>query len=263
MTNNKPATTQSLKLTFNFIRRSILIGTKKKAFTLVELSIVLIVISLLISVVIVGVQIVRGSELKSVIAKVNDMKNAISQFKSTYQKLPGDIGNATSFWPGVENGNNNGMIEDQPGNEAFSVLTHLQKAGFIHGNYSGKWSDGFVLRENTLPLEVKSGALYVRCCSKNDYDRDLNFNNHIVVFAISDKKQERTGVLTPVEAFEIDKKIDDGNPDSGFVGAIGKYEAGYTPKPCYKGRGSEAIYESANKEYKDLESCQLLFALDW
>ncbi len=233
------------------------------AITILELSIVLVIISLIVTVTIAGQSLVRASEIKTMIGKVNNLKSAMGQFKNMYNKLPGDIDNATNFWQDTINGNGNGKIEED-NNETMIALQHLKLAGVIKGTFSNTNNKFYENDKNIMKLDLKNSSLYIRCCSKTDYQRNLDFLNHIAVFSIASDSKTRQGALTPIEAFELDKKIDDGNPDTGFVGAEGEYNNGsYGSKACYSNIGKDAFYESNNKEYKDLAGCQMFFAYDW
>lgn len=82
----------------------------KKAFTLVELSIVIVIIGLIIAAVTAGKSLVKSSRMKGLINEVSQYKQAVLSFKLQYSMLPGDFKNASSFWPGVTNGNGNRKV---------------------------------------------------------------------------------------------------------------------------------------------------------
>ena len=114
--------------------------------------------------------------------------------------------------------------------------------------------------------------LFIRCCSRsddNDGSKIADFNNHIGVFSIySSNNDYRDGVVTPIEALGVDKKIDDGIPDYGFVAATGPWSGSSyeTTTPCYNHNtngGRDSFYQSANATYQDLNGCQMMFAYDW
>ncbi len=70
----------------------------KAGFSLLELSIVLVIIGLLASGVMVGQSLVRGAELRSVMNDHNKILSATNAFRLKYNALPGDMRNATAFW---------------------------------------------------------------------------------------------------------------------------------------------------------------------
>ena len=67
-------------------------------FTLVELSIVLVIIGLIVGGIFVGKELIRASQLNSVLRDLDKYNSAVLTFKDKYGKLPGDISNATQFW---------------------------------------------------------------------------------------------------------------------------------------------------------------------
>ena len=67
------------------------------AFSLVELSIVLVILGLLVGGVLSGQSLIRAAELRSVTTEYSRYTTAISSFRDKYFALPGDMSNATSF----------------------------------------------------------------------------------------------------------------------------------------------------------------------
>jgi prepilin-type N-terminal cleavage/methylation domain-containing protein len=70
----------------------------KSGFTLVELSIVLMIIGLLVSGILVGKDMIRAAELRSITSEKDQFQTAVNLFKNKYLGLPGDLSNATAFW---------------------------------------------------------------------------------------------------------------------------------------------------------------------
>ncbi len=68
------------------------------AFSLVELSIVLVILGLLVGGILAGQSLIRASELRTVSADVSRYNQAMLAFKDKYFALAGDITNATAFW---------------------------------------------------------------------------------------------------------------------------------------------------------------------
>ena len=63
----------------------------KSGFSLIELSIVLIIVGFLVVAVISGNSLVQSAKINSIITNVNDLKTAFFTFSSIYNRLPGDI----------------------------------------------------------------------------------------------------------------------------------------------------------------------------
>jgi prepilin-type N-terminal cleavage/methylation domain-containing protein len=131
-------------------------------FTLVEMSIVLVIIGLLVGGILVGRDLIRAAELRSVISDIEKFKSAANTFKVKYSCIPGDCANATDFFgtdPGgcpntpvnsvpktaTCNGNGDGQICcDSHGIigvdytcEQFRFWQQLADAGLIPRQYSG------------------------------------------------------------------------------------------------------------------------------
>lgn len=145
--------------------------SKRSGFTLVELSVVLVIISLLVGAIIAGTTLIRAARVKSVTSDKEAYQNAMLAFRDKYSALPGDMANATDIWgyaPGVTpgaitpakdttcsglktysttkatcNGNGNDIIYERTGSlpfyghEMYRAWQHLSNAGMIEGSYAG------------------------------------------------------------------------------------------------------------------------------
>ena len=63
----------------------------KHGFTLIELSIVLVIIGLVTGSVLVGRDLIRASEVRAQITQIEKYQTAVNTFKGKYGYLPGDI----------------------------------------------------------------------------------------------------------------------------------------------------------------------------
>lgn len=205
----------------------------QKGFSLVELSIVLVILGLLIAGVIAGSTLVRNAELRAVTAEFNDIRTNINAFKTTYDALPGDMPNANEFWPvsnvncesaleAEMNGDFNGRIEfkDVDGrNESYMAWCHLRLANLGSGPFQGNPDDeGDPELGVDVPTSKVAGGGYFFAYGAHE----LADTNVLVLGGFSDGTVVGTGmllgaVLTPRDARNIDNKIDDGYPTSGIV----------------------------------------------
>lgn len=167
--------------------------TEQQAFTLLEMSIVIVIIGLILGGILVGQNMIKSAELNNIMVQKEQYVSAIKQFQDKYKGLPGDIYNATSFWPEdttgdvwsgstgseVENGNGDGKIAgallgatvSPDGYEAHTAWRHLALAGLIEGEYTGAY-------ESSGTVTVTPGVRV----PKADYADNKNAGWHIAYF---------------------------------------------------------------------------------
>jgi prepilin-type N-terminal cleavage/methylation domain-containing protein len=104
---------------------------KTKAFTLVELSIVLIVIGVLTGMVLKGQEVIRSAKLKRIMSDFSNVSTAIYTYEDRYDQLPGDDGSSVISTSLETLGNEDGIISP---NESSMVMRHLRKAGILTGD---------------------------------------------------------------------------------------------------------------------------------
>ena len=71
------------------------------AFSLVELSIVLVILGLLVGGILSGQSLIRAATLRSFVKQHEQHYTAVMSFRDKYSQLPGDMNNATQFWGAV------------------------------------------------------------------------------------------------------------------------------------------------------------------
>ena len=84
--------------------------SKRSAFSLIELSIVLIIIGLLISGIIGGASLIKSANLRAIMTEARGYNIATSAFYTKYNSLPGDYAGAIGApaVPGTGGGNGDG-----------------------------------------------------------------------------------------------------------------------------------------------------------
>ncbi|MDP3371512.1 MAG: prepilin-type N-terminal cleavage/methylation domain-containing protein [Candidatus Paracaedibacteraceae bacterium] len=98
-----------------------------KAFSLIELSIVLVIVGVLMGAIFKGQDLLDVAKVRSVVHDFHRIQVAFHAYHDSYGMLPGDDSRATNrFGNAVTNGNGNGLIEP---NEQDNVWIHLHKAG--------------------------------------------------------------------------------------------------------------------------------------
>jgi len=206
----------------------------KKAFSLVELSIVLIIVGLLVAGVSAGSKLIERARISSLITKINDVKSATTTFLAAYEEPPADFSNRQSFW-----GTTNGANGDGDG-----LIEFFAASGVVERNAFGDLSDANMMSMNNSYssdaameqrhifdiLNISSANLYldygdVYHSSSAGGLSVSSTNNHIILNGASDTGMTTVnyGVLTPANAYSIDKKLDDGIPTSGKVRGLDGY----------------------------------------
>lgn len=232
-------------------------------FSLVELSVVLIILGLLAGGITAGNSLVKASRLQSVVKDVAEYKTALNSFQTQYDALPGDMTNAHDFWDdGADgvcgnanqcNGNGNNIINWGGGpnsSEAFRSWQHLSLAGLVSGNYTGVAGSGnnnkVAIGENAPASRVQGGgyALYYWTAWG---ESGLNFGKEYTT-------TNSAPVLNPKDTYSIDKKMDDGLPDTGRMTAIDG--SGATAGDC---RSTSAPFTYSIS--KDNVACRIFFKL--
>lgn len=200
----------------------------RSGFTLIELSIVLVIIGLLIGGVIVGQDLIKSSQVRKGISDLEQIGAAVNTFKIKYSCIPGDCRNTLEFFPtGIfsGNGNGDGFINNWP-NETYAAMDSLVAAnlatrgkvkiayGHAQSRYMSCYNDGYAYlyfadlwsissdfgwsggHPWVLPNATKKGMTYT--CATYD-------NNNTLA----------DPVITPNDAFIMDTKLDDGLPQTG------------------------------------------------
>jgi prepilin-type N-terminal cleavage/methylation domain-containing protein len=181
---------------------------KHLGFTIIELSIALVIIALILGMVVVkGGSLIGDTKTTSTITLIKDLTGATVDFKSRYHYLPGDLPKAGDDIAGIasgsacDSGNGDGLIDDAT-NEIPCVATHLVLAGLIKGSASGIMSPyNSGLTPDVIIRSAKSSQV-----NKAGTNSFTTVQNLIEINSI------------PCEAaIAIDNKIDDGVTTTGNV----------------------------------------------
>lgn len=209
----------------------------QKAFTLIELSIVLVVIGLIVAGVLSGQTLVRQAQFRSVLSDVGKYRVAVNVFRSTYDASPGDMANASSYWSSAYNGNGDATLSDIF-KEGANVWQHLTLAGLLSGSYPGSNSTA----TTNLDIGYHVPAANLRSAGWHMYHLDPPRNNNprLEIGAIRTSDRPVVNVMSGPEALAFDTKTDDGVPSSGkVVGDIYGYTTytggSWSGASCYSG----------------------------
>ena len=178
---------------------------KQTGFTLIEIAIVLVIIGLLLGGVLKGQELITSARVRNLISQQDGVKAAFFGFQDRFRAFPGDYTGATANIPAIStaacnggNGDGDGRIES--GDEARLAWEHMSKAGFIAGSYICAAADS----ATTTP--VNPYGLYLQVIYDGTYGGGSSPQRHNI----------KTGPQIPVELIsEMDRKVDDGNPNTG------------------------------------------------
>lgn len=195
---------------------------KRSAFSLIELSIVLIIIGLLIAGVTGGASLIKSSELRSVMGEARGYSVAVNAFYTQYNALPGDFNSTLAYG---NSGNANGYIKYYDGTESEGANAWLQLKAIgaidsITATTLTAATTAPTFGVNAPASKIKSSGWVFSTVSVD------GTNNYVVltgaVVAATDAEAGEldtlaTGALPPADALSIDSKIDDGIATTGKI----------------------------------------------
>jgi len=227
---------------------------QRRGFTLIELSIVLVIIGLIVGGIVVGRELISAAAIRSQVTQIQQIYTATNAFKMKYGALPGDMYNvrAASFGMVATNngtvglGDGNGFIgvtglrtcTYNQGGEALMFWSHLNSAGLISGvgnmTDGSHWgdeinSDSSV--DGVVPKAKIGNSGYIFVCSEFWGDPRPDCNSSLC-FSIWGLRTFGSGdggnlvgggatgagyAVSANQAYSIDVKMDDGLPRSGKV----------------------------------------------
>lgn len=256
----------------------------KHGFSLVELSIVLVILGLLTGGILAGQSLIRASELRSITTEYQRYATATGAFRDKYFALPGDMPNATSFWGATHgtlatcvvtastgtstcNGNGDGRISAgaipvaDNFYEVFSYWKQLANAGLIEGQYTGVQASATahhsVLGSNVPASKISNAGWLINHAGTLTGTApwyDGNYGNLLYVGASVANSFPHGGMLKPEEAWNIDTKMDDGRPG---LGSVRVFTSSLSPNCTTTDVGSTAEYALTQTS----KTCPLLLML--
>ncbi len=203
-----------------------------RGFTLLELSIVLVIIGLIVGGISVGSRLIESSRVKSTASQLADLNASIYNFLDLYRQMPGDFRQASLMISGALDGNGNGKVcvdhtnpcitpttidEVTAGqtNELMGVFNHLSQAELTEGSFNGSQA-ATIIGRNVPKLKIGERGIL-------GYT-DSNENAFIWYLGIADTTTatiDGVPAFTPKQAFELDNILDDGLPGFGSLREVG------------------------------------------
>ena len=255
----------------------------KTGFTLIEMSIVLVIIGLLTGGILVGKTVLRQARINSIITDSQRYIQAALTFQQKYGALPGDLATATGYWGAAStcpptnaspltagitttcNGDGNGRIGISGTNtnsypETFLFWQHLINEKLVEGSLNGSpgsaGTSDHVVGTNAPESKLKGsgfGVNYIGVKSGDTYFFDDNFGHVLMYGGYYSNNFPVSEVLTGGEAYSLDTKIDDGLPAAGTIQTWKR--TGYNANCATTSVSSTAAYTSSTAG----NSCALIF----
>lgn len=250
-----------------------------RAFSLVELSIVLVILGLLVGGVLMGRSLIHAAELRKHMRFHEEFTTAWSTFRDKYFYYPGDMPNASMFWgkynavcpaaagvasaTGTCDGNGDGRVHWGGNGEMQFVPQHLTLAGLgIFNNNPGSPSQYMTiangLNQSDMYSFVGSSSAAYADLYGGAAPTAMSFSgNGLQTARLSPPSTPILGTLMPEDVWNIDTKMDDGKPQSGRFQAANSDRWG-TPLPCLLLNGSSYEY---NVSYTSGLACRYILKL--
>lgn len=203
---------------------------QKKAFSLVELSIILIIVGLLVAVVTGGGKLSTAAKKRAFINELSQIRTAHMAFITSYGKAAGDLNYASTYFndaacpagnaPTGCNGDGDGTVDIVT--ESYRYWQHLALAKVMSGDFTGVEDAGWpkTTKANSYESTSYKGALFFPSGTGNwilwmDHT-DAHDYMHIELSTI-DYYGSTIGFISPRDLESIDKKFDDGAPAIGLL----------------------------------------------
>ena len=205
------------------------LSNKKSGFTLVELSIVIVIIGLLIGGVLVGQSLIESASVNAQIKQVAEYEIAARNFFNKFKKFPAD-----SNLFNVRGSNNNDYTNGTNCSahsyfEPINFFPDLTKSQMIKENYVFTSSNSTQIGEGyELPkAKIGKGGISVSSTIGGNYFFHLGVATSIVANTNYGLGSTHGGIMSPTSAQAIDQKIDDGSFNSGMVAVSSGWSTGY------------------------------------
>lgn len=214
----------------------------QRGFTLIEMSIVLVIIGLIVGGILKGQEVIESARQKNVMALYDQIRAAQNTFLDRYKALPGDYNEAsTKIHSSVVDGNRNGYVSESTGVAGTNVSSIAAANGASGENYmyfqglvaSGLFAGGQL---TTTTATVFSGGATPSALPPAPWSNTgltVAHGTHtgtatggaasavttvwLRLATSATTVASANAPLTAASAFQIDQKFDDGLPETGRI----------------------------------------------
>jgi prepilin-type N-terminal cleavage/methylation domain-containing protein len=211
-------------------------------FTLIELSIVLVIVGLIVGGVLVGRDLINAAEIRAQISQIEKYNTAVQTFRIKYNALPGDMVAAAAARFGMQarsgaaaHGDGDGLLDScitnwttiAAGCETVLFWRDLSYASLIDGSFTTATDIPAVVPAAQMPLYFPVAKLgngnYISVWYQGGVNR---FAVGKFITGVAGQYTIDNG-MTPAQAKAIDAKLDDGEPFGGNLsGRVYPFSAG-------------------------------------
>lgn len=194
----------------------------KRGFTLVELSIVLVIIGLLIGGILVAQSMISTSKIQATVLQLQQFDIAFNNFKTNYNAIPGD--NIIFDGTGRQGDNDGNIINGGETDHYWSDLSKGVGLKNTKGNsyVATSFSGGTATDINSPELRLDQDKAQPRVAWAGYGPYGLALDNWIIYSEYTNGATAGPpsfDPLKPTDVLALDKKLDDGMPATGIIWA--------------------------------------------